>query len=277
MDKVSIIIPCYNSGKILDRAVSSALNQTWENFEVIIINDGSNDKVTLNHLSKMRGVKVVSQSNQGLSSARNTGIENATGNFVLFLDTDDYMRSDAVEIMMKKVKTFESSYAFCDTYLQGNKTGTRVKYYNFFEQLFINHISYFILINKDIIKKVGAYDVKMKYGYEDWELNIRLAKNGFFPIRIEEFLFFYNVSSTGMLNSISKTRHMQIFNYIKKKHHDIYNFKNIVKIYFIWRKKKMNYNLIIYIIILILSSFLSAKFYNKIYNSAYKFKQKFFK
>lgn len=277
MDKVTIIIPCYNSGKILDRAVSSSLNQTWKNLEIIIVNDGSNDKVTLNYLSKMRGVKVVNQSNQGLSSARNKGIENATGNFVLFLDSDDYMRSDTVEIMIKKVKNFEFSYAFCDTQLQGNKIGTRVKYYNFFEQLFINHIPYFILIKKDIIKKIGAYDENMKYGYEDWELNIRLAKNGFFPIRVEEILFFYNVSSTGMLNSISKTRHLQILNYIKQKHHNIYNFKNVIKIYFTWRKKKMNYNLLIYIIILILSSILSAKFYNKIYNSAYKLKQTLFK
>ena len=276
MDKVSIIIPCYNSGKVLDRAVSSVQNQTWKNCEVIIVNDGSNDKVTLNLLSKMKGVKVINQLNQGLSSARNKGIENATGNFVLFLDSDDYVRSDAVEIMINKVKNFEFSYAFCDIQLRGKKTGSRIKYYNFFEQLFINHIPYFILIKKDIIKQIGAYDVNMKYGYEDWELNIRLAKNGFFPVRIEETLFFYNVSSNGMLNSVSKTKHMQILNYIKKKHEDIYNFKKIILVYLKWRKEKMNYNIIIYVIIWILSSVLPSEIYNKVYNSAYKFKQKLF-
>ena len=276
MDKVSIIIPCYNSGKVLDRAVSSVQNQTWKNCEVIIVNDGSNDKVTLNLLSKMKGVKVLNQSNQGLSSARNKGIKNATGNFVLFLDSDDYVRFDAVEIMINKVKNFEFSYAFCDIQLRGKKTGNRIKYYNFFEQLFINHIPYFILIKKDIIKQIGAYDTNMKYGYEDWELNIRLAKNGFFPIRVEETLFFYNVSSNGMLNSVSKTKHMQILNYIKKKHQDIYNFKKIMLIYLKWRKEKMNYNIIIYVIIWILSSVLPSEIYNKIYNSAYKFKQKLF-
>ncbi len=276
MDKVSIIIPCYNSGKILDRAVSSVQNQTWKNYEVIIVNDGSNDKVTLNLLSNMKGVKVLNQSNQGLPSARNKGIENATGNFVLFLDSDDYVRSDAVEIMINKVKNFEFSYAFCDIQLRGKKTGNRIKYYNFFEQLFINHIPYFILIKKDIIKQIGAYDTNMKYGYEDWELNIRLAKNGFFPIRVEETLFFYNVSSNGMLNSVSKTKHMQILNYIKKKHQDIYNLKKIIFVYLKWRKEKMNYNLIIYVIIWILSSVLPSEIYNKIYNSAYKFKQKLF-
>ena len=276
MDKVSIIIPCYNSGKILDRAVSSVQNQTWKNYEVIIVNDGSNDKVTLNLLSNMKGVKVLNQSNQGLPSARNKGIENATGNFVLFLDSDDYVRSDAVEIMINKVKNFEFSYAFCDIQLRGKKTGNRIKYYNFFEQLFINHIPYFILIKKDIIKQIGAYDTNMKYGYEDWELNIRLAKNGFFPIRVEETLFFYNVSSNGMLNSVSKTKHMQILNYIKKKHQDIYNFKKIILVYLKWRKEKMNYNIIIYVIIWILSSVLPSEIYNKIYNSAYKFKQKLF-
>ena len=189
MDKVSIIIPCYNSGKVLDR-VSSVQNQTWKNCEVIIVNDGSNDKVTLNLLSKMKGVKVINQLNQGLSSARNKGIENATGNFVLFLDSDDYVRSDAVEIMINKVKNFEFSYAFCDIQLRGKKTGSRIKYYNFFEQLFINHIPYFILIKKDIIKQIGAYDTNMMHGYEDWELNIRLAKNGFFPVRVRRNFIF---------------------------------------------------------------------------------------
>ena len=276
MDKVSIIIPCYNSGKVLDRAVSSAQNQTWKNCEVIIVNDGSNDKVTLNLLSKMKGVKVINQSNQGLSSARNKGIENANGNFLLFLDSDDYVRSDAVEIMINKVKNFEFSYAFCDIQLRGKKTGSRIKYYNFFEQLFINHIPYFILIKKDIMKQIGAYDTNMKYGYEDWELNIRLAKNGFFPVRVEETLFFYNVSFNGMLNSVSKTKHMQIFNYIKKKHEDIYNFKKIILVYLKWRKEKMNYNIITYVIIWILSSVLPSEIYNKVYNSAYKFKQKLF-
>ena len=276
MDKVSIIIPCYNSGKVLDRAVSSVQNQTWKNCEVIIVNDGSNDKVTLNLLSKMKGVKVINQLNQGLSSARNKGIENATGNFVLFLDSDDYVRSDAVEIMINKVKNFEFSYAFCDIQLRGKKTGSRIKYYNFFEQLFINHIPYFILIKKDIIKQIGAYDTNMMHGYEDWELNIRLAKNGFFPVRVEETLFFYNVSFNGMLNSVSKTKHMQIFNYIKKKHEDIYNFKKIILVYLKWRKEKMNYNIITYVIIWILSSVLPSEIYNKVYNSAYKFKQKLF-
>ena len=102
-----------------------------------------------------------------------------------------------------------------------------IKYYNFFEQLFINHIPYFILIKKVIIKQIGAYDTNMKYGYEDWELNIRLAKNGFFPVRVEETLFFYNVSFSWNVELNFKTKHMQIFNYIKKKHDDIYNLKKL--------------------------------------------------
>ena len=69
---------------------------------------------------------------------------------------------------------------------------------------------------------------------------------------------------------------MQIFNYIKNKYENIYNFKKIILIYLKWRKEKMNYNIIIYVIIWVLSSVLPSEIYNKIYNSAYKFKQKLF-
>ena len=74
----------------------------------------------------MKGVKIINQLNQGLSSARNKGIENATGNFLLFLDSDDYVRSDAVEIMINKVKNFEFSYAFCDIQLRGKQKSNKI-------------------------------------------------------------------------------------------------------------------------------------------------------
>ena len=90
----------------------------------------------------------------------------------------------------------------------------RKRYYNFFEQLFVNHIPYCLLIKKEIFKKVGNYDEGMKLGYEDWELNIRLGSKNFFGKRLKKSLFHYSVSNSGMLISRSIKNHIFIWNLI---------------------------------------------------------------
>ena len=86
---VSVIIPSYNCGKYIDEAVSGVLNQTYPNVEVIVIDDGSTDN-TLDILSKYRNeIKVISQPNQGVAKARNTGISAAAGKYIATLDADD--------------------------------------------------------------------------------------------------------------------------------------------------------------------------------------------
>ena len=76
LDLISIIIPCFNSGKTIKRTISSIDNQTWDNKEIIVVNDGSNDKYTLNVLQELKKVKVINQKNMGLPSARNSGVKN---------------------------------------------------------------------------------------------------------------------------------------------------------------------------------------------------------
>ena len=136
--------------------------------------------------------------------------------------------------MYEKTK---ANIVFCDTFLEGESQGVRKRYYNFFEQLFVNHIPYCLLIKKEIFKKVGNYDEGMKLGYEDWEFNIRLAKNGLFPKRIKQPLFHYRVTKSGMLNSISKSHHFDIFSYIQRKHKTVYKLTNVFNIYLKWKKK----------------------------------------
>ncbi len=264
MEKVSVIIPCYNSGKTIGQTVRSIEKQTWSNIEIIIVNDGSDDDYTLNVLSKFKNAKIIYQKNCGLSSARNKGLANAKGNYVFFLDADDWIEIDAISKMMECMKYSNSSILFPDTILEDERKGLRKKNYNFFEQLFINHIPYCFLIEKKLFEKVGNYDEEMKVGYEDWEFNIRLAKAGFFPKRIDQPLFHYRVSKSGMLNSIAKKNHFDTFDYIKKKHLEIYTFNNLFRTYLKWRKKKMNYHIFLYILIYFTSNLLSIKLCNKI-------------
>ena len=273
MDKVSIIIPCFNSGKTISKAVNSAKNQTWNNIEIIIVNDGSDDEYTLKKLSELDGIKLINKRNGGLSSARNYGIKKSLGKYILCLDADDWINKKTVETMIDKIKNTNSPYIFCDVVLEGDKKGYRSKSYNFFEQLFVNHLPYFILTKRSLYYKVGYYDENMKLGYEDWEFNLRLAKKGYFPKIVKKGLFHYNVSTTGMLNSLSKKNHSIIFSYIQKKHKDLYNVKSLTKIFFLWSNKNRNYPLFLYLILYLLSLILPSNMFNFIYNSLYKIKK----
>ena len=102
MDKklVTIIIPCYNAENHILNLLKSIELQTYKNIECIIINDGSTDKgveIIANYITKQKYIKLISQENKGVSIARNLGIKNANGDFILFLDADDYIPFDAIE------------------------------------------------------------------------------------------------------------------------------------------------------------------------------------
>ena len=97
---ISIIVPCFNSGKTLTRTIESIKNQSWQKKEIILVNDGSNDEKTLeilNNYKSDRLVKIINQKNKGLSAARNTGVINAKGNYLYFLDSDDWINENALE------------------------------------------------------------------------------------------------------------------------------------------------------------------------------------
>ncbi len=97
MYKISVIIPAYNSEKYISSCLNSIINQSFDDFEVIVINDGSCDKtgeIALEYAKKDKRIKYFSQKNKGPSSARNLGIKEAKGEYILFVDCDDWLNSD---------------------------------------------------------------------------------------------------------------------------------------------------------------------------------------
>ena len=109
-EKVSIIIPVYNSESTLKRCLESVINQTYKNIEILIINDGSKDK-SLNIMNEYKNkderIIVINQKNKGLSGARNTGVNNATGNYITFIDSDDYIKPNLVKDTIKIFEEYE--------------------------------------------------------------------------------------------------------------------------------------------------------------------------
>lgn len=106
MIKYSFIVPVYNTEKYLKRCLDSLIRQTFLNFEIIIINDGStdnSDKIMKKYEEKYSNVKVISQKNQGLSMARNEGVKKAKGKYIIFIDSDDYVEKNLLEEVDKKI------------------------------------------------------------------------------------------------------------------------------------------------------------------------------
>lgn len=102
MPKFSIIIPVYNVEKYIKKCLDSVFAQTEKDYEVIVVNDGTKDNSM--DIVKNYDVKIVNQKNQGLSEARNTGLKNAKGEYILFLDSDDYIEKDLLKELNKSIK-----------------------------------------------------------------------------------------------------------------------------------------------------------------------------
>ena len=110
---VSVIVPIYNAEKYLNECISSILSQSYKDFELILIDDGSTDKsqnICNEFAKKDLRITVV---HQGISAARNNGLKNAKGEFVAFVDSDDYVEKNWLELLVKAITTEEADIAVC--------------------------------------------------------------------------------------------------------------------------------------------------------------------
>lgn len=222
--KVSIIIPCYNDYPYIEKAIDSALAQTWLEKEIIVVDDGSNDQTKLK-LKSLEGKvdKLVTQENNGVSVARNKGIAIASGEYILVLDSDDYFEPQfskkAVEILQDsgvKVVTCYSNW-----FDEKNSTVFRPSGGNV-ENILINNIAMgSSMFRKRDWEKVGGYDEEMVKGYEDWEFYIRLLKTGGSVEVIPEILFNYR-NKENSRNKKANLDKYAITEYIYRKHAELY-------------------------------------------------------
>lgn len=116
MDKVSIVVPIYKVESYLENCIKSLINQTYQNIEIILVDDGSPDKCPLicdSWKKKDKRIKVIHKQNGGLSDARNCGIDNASGNYICFVDSDDYVERTYVEYLLTANKQNKTNIAQC--------------------------------------------------------------------------------------------------------------------------------------------------------------------
>lgn len=113
---ISVIINVYNGERFIKKCLDSVINQTYKNLEIIIINDGSTDNtLSICESYKDSRIKIITQKNMGLSLSRNVGIDNATGEYLYFVDVDDYIECDVVEYLYKLAKKNNTVISICST------------------------------------------------------------------------------------------------------------------------------------------------------------------
>lgn len=113
---VSVLIPAYNAEKTINRCIESILHQTYENIEVIIVNDGSTDNtlsVLSNYAKKDRRIAIYNQKNRGVSATRNVCLKNAHGDYVLYVDADDWIEANMIQQMLELMK--DADIVFCES------------------------------------------------------------------------------------------------------------------------------------------------------------------
>jgi GT2 family glycosyltransferase len=235
---VSIIVPCYNGGLFLDGLMACLMAQMFQDFEVIVVDDGSTEPGTLRKLDQLSSdVRVVRQANAGPAAARNAGIRHSCGTFVLPLDCDDTIEPTFVSETLEQLRRVapEPAFVFTHMRLTGGLEGVLPRHFNRFDQLFLNRLPYCVLFPRSAWERVGGYDEVIPRGYEDWEFNIRLAKAGFRGIEVARPLFVYRVSSAGLLMGVASRLHGTRWRYIRDKHPDLYRLPALVKL---WRESR---------------------------------------
>lgn len=239
---VSIIIPCYNQAQYIDEALQSVLDQTYVNWECILVNDGSPDdteKVANRWVKKENRFKYIYQKNTGVSGARNLGIKKAKGEFILPLDADDYLSANYIEECVKIIENTNIKLVYGRAQFFGEQEGElslgKVTIQNLLKY---NRIHCAGLYRKIDWELNNGYDENMKHGFEDWEFWINLLKKGGEAVLSEQSVLYYRIKPLSRSTEINSNlkKNDQMFDYIFQKHIDLYGYSSVYDLY----SKKLN-------------------------------------
>ena len=206
---VSIIVPCYNQANYLSECLDSVRAQSYNHWECLIVDDGSPDntpEVARQFEKQDRRFRYIKKENGGLPSARNCGIHQAKGEYILPLDADDKIHRDYITAALP---VFQSNSQIAVVYCQARLFGTvnRRWYLPAFspERLSKDNIVFCsAVIRKDMLDQVGGYDERLIYGKEDWDLWIGIHSAGGQFHRINKVLFFYRIKQQSMIADFRK-------------------------------------------------------------------------
>lgn len=219
MSDISIIMPIYNAEKFLKKSINSVLNQTYKNFELILVNDGSIDKslsICKSYAEKDNRIKILNQKNQGVVFARRNGVKIATGEYIIFVDSDDWVESVFIEKLYSEIQRTQSDIGVCKrsktlnkfTYIKKDVNGNFNRFYSkkaeydkdeikniivksfFFSGCFPCELTARIY-KRSLFENSGKYAKKIKFYGEDIYLNFELFLKADKVILLDEVLYYY--------------------------------------------------------------------------------------
>ena len=204
MDKVSVIVPNYNTEKYIDRCIESLVNQTYKNIEIIIVDDASKDnsiQVIKKYQKKYENILLIElENNKGVSNARNIGIKRATGKYIMFSDSDDWYEVNAVEKLITKAQEENSDFVTANYYINKKDQKVKVDTSNYFSKEKIKKeeiISYMTLtscsklITKELFIKNNIWYPEDVKRCEELTVIPVLAYLAEKPIAIDDVLYNY--------------------------------------------------------------------------------------
>jgi glycosyltransferase involved in cell wall biosynthesis len=224
--EVSVIIPAYNSSKYIEETLVSVLNQTYRNFEVIVIDDGSTDGQTeliLKWIKKDSRFRCVYQSNQGVSASRNVGFNQSVGNYIAFLDADDVWMPGNLESKIKKFEEGNFGLVHSDGYLINENSDVTIGKIVGREGMLLNDMLEWtstqvpgpssILVTREVLNTVGLFDANLSTSADvDFFLRVSARYN---IGRVDQVTWKYRLHSGNMHKHLSLMEKDVLFVYKK--------------------------------------------------------------
>lgn len=215
--KVSVIVPVYNAEKYLKECVDSIVNQTYNNFEVILINDGSIDNsknICEEYEKKYENIKVLNIENHGVSYSRNLGIEQSNGEYIIFIDSDDYIKENMIEELIKIQEEHEDEfliYNYSKVYNEIEKNKCNVpdksiskkelldKFFVYYNNLIINPPWNKMYKSKIIKDNNIRFNINFKIG-EDLLFNLEYFKYCDKIKILDDSYYYYRINPSSVTN-----------------------------------------------------------------------------
>lgn len=200
--KISVIITNYNYGEYIQEAINSVKNQTFTDFELIVIDDNSSDKITTEKIGKIakdQSIKLIqNKENQGVGKSRNIATEKAKGEYIIYLDADDFLKNDCLEKMYDKI-TQGYDLIGCGYEIFGDKSGKIINKYSKYDMCQQCLFPISALFKKSHWQKIGGL-IENTEG-EHYNFLLGLIDNGAKVFIIQEALLFYRKHGISRNNS----------------------------------------------------------------------------
>lgn len=235
---ISIVVPCYKQAHFLSETLDSVYEQTYSDWECIIVNDGSPDnteEIAQLYCKKDSRFRYLYKENGGISDARNVGIKNSHGEYILPLDSDDKISPQYIEKAIAYFERYPETqlvYSLADRFGEKNMEWV-LEDYNYQKLLWRNMIFCSAVFRRVDFDRVGGYNINMKYGLEDWDFWLSFLNEKSVVYQIPEILFHYRYNENSRNTNVAKYGLDESLRQIYRNHPKIYApyVENIIQLY----------------------------------------------